>query len=270
MKMYKQVIELDIWSQFGCFNKSFSNKGGLLTYSIPTKTSIIGMIGAVLGIEFDKYTLDENNTKTYEIEKLYDIKISVQPLFDLKTTRVVFNNCGKTIANINQDLLVNPKFKLFISFPDSLSEEETIFIDNLKSHTTVYNLYMGRNEFPLTYEFIRTFENESKTFTYEDNSELEDLEIYGFIKRSQVDDLMINAVDNPLFKYSKDSKPFFEYLVKDYPIKRKNFTEFDYEFISFYPDLSEDMSSYFSEVELKKDCELELTEIGDEKWICLL
>ena len=54
---YLNVIEMDIWSSFGCFSKPFSTVGGVLSYLIPPKTSIIGMIGAVLGYEFN----DSNN-----------------------------------------------------------------------------------------------------------------------------------------------------------------------------------------------------------------
>ena len=264
--MYEKVIEMDIWSTYGCFNKSFSNKGGLLTYPIPPKTSIIGMIGSVLGINFDDY--DEiNERKVYSIEKFFDVQISVQALFDLKTARLVYNNCDKTIANIYQDILVNPKYKIFISFPDSLKEYESEFIKKLKTHSTIYNLYMGRNEYPLNYEYLRSFNRIDKTFT--DDDEIEELKVIGTIKRSKFEEVSINKID----KFSSKiigSKPFFEYLIHDYPIERYNFTSFKYEFISFYPELNDKSSSYFNNLELKENTEIKLTDIGDDKWIYLI
>ena len=264
--MYEKVIEVDIWSTYGCFNKSFSNKGGLLTYPIPPKTEIIGMIGSVLGIDFDDYE-EIGDKRIYSIEKFYDIQISVQALFDLKTARLVYNNCDKTIANIYQDILVNPKYKVFISFPIKLKEYESEFIEKIKNHSTIYNLYMGRNEFPLNYEYLRSFDRIDKSFTDEDD--IEDFKVIGFIKRSKFEEISIHKID----KFSSNvigSKPFFEYLINDYPIKRYNFTNFKYEFISFYPELNNEINSYFYKLELKDDSEIILTDIGDDKWIYLI
>ena len=264
--MYEKVIEMDIWSTYGCFNKSFSNKGGLLTYPIPPKTAIIGMIGSVLGIAFDDYE-EINDEKIFSIEKLFDIQISVQALFDLKTARLVYNNCDKTISNIYQDILVNPKFKIFISFPDNLYGFESDFIEKIKNHSTIYNLYMGRNEFPLNYEYIRSFNRNDTTFTDEDD--IESLKVIGLIKRSKFEEVSIHKIDN-FASNIIGSKPFFEYLINDYPIKRYNFTKFSYEFISFYPELNNELNSYFNKLELKEGTEITLTNIGDDKWICLI
>ena len=79
---YANVIEMDIWSNFGCFSKPFSNTGGILSYLIPPKTSVIGMIGAILGYEFD-----DNDEGIFSIEELFDIKLSILPLYDLKSKR---------------------------------------------------------------------------------------------------------------------------------------------------------------------------------------
>ena len=130
---FSKIIELDIWSKFGCFSKPFSNSGGILTYFIPPKTSIIGMIGSVLGYSFDDFEIGEDGTKIYSIERFNDIKISIQPLFSLKTKRVTYNNVsGNDIKNIHQDVLLNPHYKIYISFPDNLSEEEYLFLDRIK------------------------------------------------------------------------------------------------------------------------------------------
>jgi len=48
-----------------------------------TKTAIIGMVGAVLGYKFNEF-YESNDIRVYKIEELYDIKISIQSLFDLK------------------------------------------------------------------------------------------------------------------------------------------------------------------------------------------
>jgi len=65
---YDNIIEIEMWSNFGCFTKSFSNTGGLLTYLIPPKTAIIGMVGAVLGYKFNEF-YESNDIRVYKIEE---------------------------------------------------------------------------------------------------------------------------------------------------------------------------------------------------------
>ena len=67
---FLNVIEFDIWSKFGCFSKPFSNSGGILTYFIPPKTSIMGMVGSVLGYSFDDFIIDEKIVKFILLKSL--------------------------------------------------------------------------------------------------------------------------------------------------------------------------------------------------------
>lgn len=287
---YLNIIEMDIWSTFGCFSKPFSTTGGILSYLIPPKTSIIGMIGAILGYEFKEYSNSENSNR-YVIEELYDIKISVQPLFDLKSKRVTFNKVEGTmdntkILNIHQDVLINPYYKLFISFPDTLSEKEKIFMDKIKNHETIFNLYMGRNEFVLSYKLCNIFKYESVNLKkdnindfFKDNTE----KVFGSLNRELIKDTelvsTINSTINEnklLFNFNnseKKLKSFYEYIIKEYPIKRTNFTDFKYSVISFY-SANNLKDCYFSKLIFKDNIDenqfLELTKIGEHEWISMI
>lgn len=277
---YDNIIEMDIWSNFGCFNKPFSNVGGLLTYLIPPKTAVIGMIGAVLGYKFDEFK-EEEGGRVYKIEELYDIKISIQALFDLKVKRVIFNshygNDKKKMLNVKQDLLLNPKYRLYISFPEHLKDQEKVFLDNIKSHSTVYNLYMGRNEFPVNYEFVNYLEKSQVTvLSPEDLDEFfsEKPQVYGVLNREVVKNPKMSAnIEVEIFKRLRNQikrlSSNFEYLIKEYPLKRYGFTNFDYIPVSFYS--TNDMGDcYFSGFELKESQHVTLNEIGDKKWISLI
>lgn len=283
---YSKVIEIDIWSNFGCFSKPFSNTGGILSYLIPPKTSIIGIVGAVLGYEFNA-TSKHNH---YSIEELFDIKVSIQPLFDLKTKRVTFNNIQGisekiNIENIHQDVLINPYYKIFISFPDTLNSQENLFIQRIENHETVFSLYMGRNEFPLSFELCNIFSYESKSLnqmnidSFFSNNE----KIYGTLNRSLIKDTELiskSGTSNDtglIFNFNKSTekilKSYYEYIIREYPVKRTNFTNFYYSDISFYAaDNLKDC--YFSNLVFKEnlgdDEFLELTKIGDNEWISMI
>jgi len=276
---YDNIIEIEMWSNFGCFTKSFSNTGGLLTYLIPPKTAIIGMVGAVLGYKFNEF-YESNDTRVYKIEELYDIKISIQSLFDLKVKRVIFNshygNDKKDMLNVKQDLLLNPKYRLYISFPEHLKNQEKTFLDNLKNHSTVYNLYMGRNEFPINYEFKNYLKNSNTYILNKDNiNEFFENKphIYGVLNREIIDNPKLStSLETVIFGRLKNQikrlASHFEYLIKEYPVKRYDFTNFEFIPLSFY-SMNEDVDCYFNKFELKTD-QMFLNEIGDNKWISLI
>ncbi|WP_295616560.1 CRISPR-associated protein Cas5 [uncultured Methanobrevibacter sp.] len=274
---FSKIIELDIWSKFGCFSKSFSNSGGILSYFIPPKTSIIGMIGSVLGYSYDDFVIGENNNKIYSIEKFNNIKISIQPLFSLKTKRVTFNNVsGSGIKNIHQDVLLNPYYKIYISFLDTLKDDESLFLDRIKNNRSVYNIYMGKNEFLLNYEFKNVYDyepiilnNYNKTEFFAENK------VYGSLNRKNVKDTILiskkKSTKRSLFSRGSPTQleSFYEYFIHDYPIKRENFVDFTYSPISFYAYPKEE-DCYFSDLKLKEDSEIELCKIGDKEWISLI
>jgi len=269
-----------MWSNFGCFTKSFSNTGGLLTYLIPPKTVLIGMIGAILGYKFDDFH-ESDGRRVYKIEELYDVKISVQSLFDLKVKRVIFNshygNDKKDMLNVKQDLLINPKYRLYISFPEHLKSQEKVFIDNLENYSTVYNLYMGRNEFPVNYEFKNYLENVNTFILNQDNTSKffeAKPHIYGVLNRKIVDNPQLSTnletvVFGRLKNQIKRLASHFEYIIKEYPVKRYNFTSFEYIPLSFY-SMNEDFDCYFNNFELKSDQNMFLKEIGENQWISLI
>lgn len=271
---------MDIWSNFGCFTKPFSNTGGLLTYLIPPKTTIIGMIGAILGYRFDDFSESEDK-RVYKIEELYDIKISVQSLFDLKVKRVIFNshygNDKKDMLNVKQDLLLNPRYRLYLSFPEHLESQEKVFLSNIKNHSTVYNLYMGRNEFPVNYEFKNYLKKPNFIVLNQKNINdffKEKPRIYGVLNREIVENLELSTnVEIEVFKRLKNQikrlASHFEYLINEYPIKRYDFTSFEYIPLSFY-SMDGSTDCYFSKFGLKTNQNVLLNEIGDNKWISLI
>lgn len=280
---YRNIIEMDLWSDFGCFTKPFSNTGGLLTYLIPPKTVIIGMIGAVLGYNFDDFQ-ELDDKRVYRIEELYDVKISVQSLFDLKVKRIIFNshygNNKRDMLNVKQDLLLNPKYKLYISFPEHLKSQEKAFLDSIKTYSTVYNLYMGRNEFPVNYEFKNYWENvDSVLLNPENVNEFfdEKQRVYGVLNRNLVfNPKLTTKMEKKLSLLRTQTKEeirslasHFEYLIKEYPVKRYNFTQFDYVPLSFY-SMDEKRDCYFNKFDLREDQTLQLHSIGDGKWISLI
>lgn len=275
------IIRLDIWSSFGCFTSPFSNIGGLLTYLIPPKTSIIGMIGSILGYGFDDYDEEENNIKKYRIEELYDIKISVQPRFKLKTRKITFNShYGNEphMLNIKEDVLINPRYELFLKFPKKLESEEKLFINRLIKNETIYNLYMGRNEFFLNYKYKGSLKQNSLIIDNYNTDDFFDDEnkVYGTLNRDLIKDTSIyheeyENISQTIFEGvgNRPLASYYEYVIKNYPIRRRNFTNFEYIPVAFYA-MNKGENCFFDGIELKEKVKLELFNIGEKKWISLI
>lgn len=160
------LLCIDIESEFGAFNKPFSNTGGLLTFMIPPKTAIIGLLGATVGYGLRK-----------TLETFRDTKVGVEPLKDIETKTITYNchyggRPGR-IVNIKQELLVKPRYRLYIEIVSNVKDKK--LIDDIKellqkagvheeakdvreglellfrNHISYYSLYMGKNDFPLRY-----------------------------------------------------------------------------------------------------------------------
>lgn len=163
------LLCIDIESAFGAFNKPFSNTGGLLTFMIPPKTAIIGLLGATVGYGLRK-----------TLETFRDTKVGVEPLKNIETKTITYNchyggRPGR-IVNIKQELLVKPRYRLYIEIESSVKDKKLIEVIKellqktgvqeeakdvreglellFRNHISYYSLYMGKNDFPLRYSLI--------------------------------------------------------------------------------------------------------------------
>ena len=161
-------LAIHVESQFGAFNKSHSTTGGLLTYQIPTKPAIIGMVGGMLGFSFS-----ETN------ENLEVLKVGVRPLSATRTKTITYNSRfgggQRGMINVRQEILIEPEYEVFLDFSEVEKKEESRIASRVNKllnengcdkeiesnsaeegiselvnkNISYYNLYMGKNDFPL-------------------------------------------------------------------------------------------------------------------------
>ena len=161
-----EVIGLDIRSRFGAFNKPYSTTGGRLTYPVPTKPAITGILGAILGFSFQR-----------TVSTFQGLKVGIKPLSEIQTKSVVFNSHygGRKgrMVNVRQEILVDPEYRLYIDLEDVTGTDEVLsqineilsahqlegevdsFYEGLERILTneinYYSPYMGKNDFPLEF-----------------------------------------------------------------------------------------------------------------------
>ena len=182
MKSLKLLV-FDISGEYGHFRK-FNPTSSPLTYAIPTRTALIGILGAILGIERE-VSPDSFREGTIPLNELFDRKktrFAIQILNPIKKVNMGFNMVNTKnfpdYFNLNQvdekgkikaayrrtqiefELLKNPKFRIFFYHSDSdiLGElAERIF--ERKHHFTPY---LGLSQFTTLVEPIE-IDTASKT-----------------------------------------------------------------------------------------------------------
>lgn len=161
------LISFDLKADFGFFKKPEVNKV-YLTYSIPPKPLILGILGAILGMKGLKGQYYEGSKFPEYYEKLKDLKIGIVP----KKKNFPFNKIMNKYNNRNayfytsdkgddnspqtEQLLIKPHYKIYI-----YSEEENGYFndlkDNLQNRKTFFMPYLGKNDFPLEIENFQIY-----------------------------------------------------------------------------------------------------------------
>lgn len=172
---YKDLLIFDISSEYGHFRK-FNTTTSPLTYSVPTRPAIAGLIGSIIGIEREtgpnKYS--EGAVPLPELLSRQNASIAVQLLAPVKKTNIGFNLIStknfRDYFNINDkdakgsikdtyrrtqiefELLKNPSFRIFISW-----ENKDLFqklIENVKLNRTHFTPYLGLSQFTAQLKFV--------------------------------------------------------------------------------------------------------------------
>ncbi len=152
----------DVKGEFAHFKKIFTTTSPL-TYGVPTRTALTGLLGAILGYERDSY---------YETFEPGNCDIGLKIMRPVRKTRINLNllktkdetenliHYGKeypeTIERIQVPLeaIKEPAYRLFVSF-----EEEDLHEDlkrKLREHKSVYTPYLGLSEFIAQFEYFGT------------------------------------------------------------------------------------------------------------------
>lgn len=234
------LLCIDIESEFGAFNKPFSNTGGLLTFMIPPKTAIVGLLGATVGYGLRK-----------TLETFRDTKVGVEPLKNIETKTITYNchyggRPGR-IVNIKQELLVKPRYRLYIEIESRVKDKK--LIDHIKellqktgvqeeakdareglellfrNHISYYSLYMGKNDFPLRYSL-----RDITTSRLQPSDMKKYFPTNCVVPRDGVSNPKIAVIEEKFGRLKiKRSEPFSFFILSNVPLSQttdREFTEF--------------------------------------------
>lgn len=151
-----KVLVFDVWGEFGHFRKHYTTTSPL-TYSIPPRTAIAGMIGAIEGFgkdEYMQYFSKEKSNIAVKISRPIKKTRIAENLIDTKIAPLMSRI--KTRTQIRFEVLKDVKYRIYVSH--SSEEVYNKLYSMLKEHKSVYTLCLGLSEHIANYEFIGEME----------------------------------------------------------------------------------------------------------------
>ncbi|WP_248662337.1 type I-B CRISPR-associated protein Cas5b [Fuchsiella alkaliacetigena] len=151
-----KVLVFDIWADYAHFKKYYTTTSPL-TFSIPPKTTLYGIIGAILGLSKDNYL---------NYFKPGQCKIGIQIKKPIKKTRVNLNlidtKSAKLMARIDNRTRIKTELLKDVKYRIYFWHSQTSTYQKLKSylvqHKTVYSISLGLSECLANFRYIAEYE----------------------------------------------------------------------------------------------------------------
>lgn len=150
----QRLISFDLQADFGFFKKPDYNDGMLLTYNMLHKPALLGLLGAVIGLQ--GYRKKGELPEYYQ--RLEELSVGIEPLEkrhekgNFRKSVVKYTN---TVGYANQDgnllieesMLIRPGYRCYLLL-DSGNQDHHKLYDYLKNGWSEYIPYLGKNEYP--------------------------------------------------------------------------------------------------------------------------
>lgn len=156
-----KALVFDIWADYAHFKKYYTTTSPL-TFSIPPKTTLYGIVSAILGFSKEEYLKNFNAG---------DCKIAVQIKNPIKKTRININLIDtkkaalmsqiETRTQIKTEFLKDAKFRIYF-----MHQDEDIYNnlkEKLKNHKTVYSISLGLSENLADFKYVEEIKVEKIT-----------------------------------------------------------------------------------------------------------
>jgi len=172
------MVAFEFRSRFGAFKDPLTVSQNI-TFPIPPKTAIGGVMAAILGIddyqddkeyfsfgyslilrsEIRKKSFSQNYINDYTTKSLTQLNLLMKK--DVDKLAGGFRDTKSPQKPINRELLINPKYLIFIDgfkYQKQLEKQ----LQNRQCH---YPVYMGNSEFAATFEYVNVQSVEELTLT---------------------------------------------------------------------------------------------------------
>ncbi len=238
----KKLISFTIKAEKGFLKKPDINEGIYLTYNMLHKPALLGILGAIIGLE--GYRKNEELPEYYK--KLKDIPVGIAPVGaekgNFQKTKITYNNTTGMASNeaggnliITEQALIKPAYKIYLLL-DLEDENQKILYNNIKEQKAEYLPYLGKNDYSLWWEKEDVVEYEEWAKVSEQNTTFKISTV--FIKPSAVKEIKEDKSESfDLLDFSTitEEQQFvsFERLPVDFNKKLYQYNYDDFAFTTF-------------------------------------
>lgn len=156
----REVLAFDIWGQYGHFKKIYTTTSPL-TYSIPPRTALTGLIGAILGLDKTEYlgyfAKKDAEVAVQVLNPVKKVTLS-ENLIDTKTAGPMMNVI-KQRTQIRVELLKDPRYRVYVRHSDQKLMDR--LIEYIEEHKSVYTPCLGLSEHIANFSMNGVYEAES-------------------------------------------------------------------------------------------------------------
>jgi len=265
MTSRQRLISFDLKAEMGFFKKPDINDGLYLTYNLLHKPALLGIIGAITGMEGYK----KNGVFPEYYKKFKHLKVGISPLDSDKGdyTKIVirYNNSTGFASNENggnlivaEQTLIKPSYRCFLLL--SLDDKDELALyDNILSYKAEFLPYMGKNDFSAWWTDAREY-NSFEKFDFNQDYKIASI----FTKTGIVSDCITHSI-SMFHEKSKDILfLYFEKLPIDLNGRDKNgnqlyqysYADFVYSNASFKKEMNMSETGEFYQIE--ENCIIQL------------
>jgi CRISPR-associated protein Cas5h len=158
------IVAFNLWGDYAHFRKYYTTTSPL-TFSLPPRTALMGIIGAICGLKKESYLA----ALAHE-----SIGVAVSLINPVAKVRIAENLINTKIAplmaripsqsghiQVRFELLKNPCYRVYVSLKDAALQ--STLKEMLAAHRCVYTPYLGISELIANFCFIGEYEAEAIT-----------------------------------------------------------------------------------------------------------
>jgi CRISPR-associated protein Cas5h len=230
-----KLISFDLKADFAFFRKPDTNATINLSYNIIHRPAVLGILGAIVGLEGYK----EKGQMPQYYEVLKEVKVGIEPLNHDKgnytKTNIKYSNtvgyANKGTNFLTEELtMVNPEYRIYLLLDEDDHYQKQL-AENLKKGRAEYIPYLGKNEFTAWWS----------ADSYKEYHFSVEKTPAGSIKIKtifQKDHVLKNNVEAPfpdLLNFDNTESPFiyFERLPKDFDLTLMQYDVADFAYSNF-------------------------------------
>ena len=228
----KKLISFTIKADKGFLKKPDINDGIYLTYNMLHKPAILGILGAIIGLEGYK----KNGELPDYYKKLKNIPVGVEPIEDEKgnfqKTIIKYNNTTGLASNeqggnliVTEQTLIKPSYKIYLLLDLEDNNQKQIY-ENIKTQKAEYLPYLGKNDYSLWWDKDKVEEYEWEMFEKNSNFKISTL----FKKEEAIVNHIAKAISRRALAGKKNDFSYFERLPIDFneQLFQYNYADFAY------------------------------------------